>query len=108
MRSSKAISAHPSFECVSTADCSSCPDVEETDNAVPEWYERCRQHIGRRAPERDHPLGRALHGYYGTGHMMASLALRVKFVDSNDVLGDSTTSTHKISKSGIARLHDLG
>ena len=40
--------------------------------------------------------------------MMASLALRVKFVDSNDVLGDSTTSTHKISKSGIARLHDLG
>ena len=40
--------------------------------------------------------------------MMASLALRVKLVDSNDVLGDSTTSTHKISKSGIARLHDLG
>ena len=27
---------------------------------------RRRQHIGRRAPERDHPLGRALHGYYGT------------------------------------------
>ena len=40
MRSSKAISTHPSFESVSTADCSSCPDVEETVSAPPEGYER--------------------------------------------------------------------